>query len=520
MLKSLGIRKLILDFYECGLNIDIEIQKVYYNYRYLVSEMLQKIKFIGGRTMSKSIGKKVLTVMGILAVLFLGMLILNIAALQEIQRQEFNIEESMANYFDAAKKSDKTAMTEIEEDIAARTTKIDTKIDGTIIFDIILVVLFVIVMAVAIFMVLKTIVTPAKNAGKQLLSITKGIEAGEGDLTARINIKSKDEIGQLAKGINIFMNNLQTLMTKIKEASHHMRTSVDTITEQVNESNESAGSASAAMEQLSASMQEVSATLDQIAANSDAVFKEVQKMTEQADKGANLADTIKERADVKYKETVEGKNETGNMVGQMRAILEESVAESKSVEKINELTGDILDISSQTNLLALNASIEAARAGEAGKGFAVVADEIRVLADNSRDTANNIQTISAAVTGAVEKLADTAEELMKFVDKKVLKDYDGFVEIVNQYQKDADEINDIMSEFAKNASDMTRTMDDINTGINEISITVDESAKGITNVAENAVDLVSAMALIQEGTSDNQRISKELETEVKRFKEI
>ena len=128
--------------------------------------------------------------------------------------------------------------------------------------------------------------------------------------------------------------------------------------------------------------------------------------------------------------------------------------ERKNVDKINELTGNILDIASQTNLLALNASIEAARAGEAGKGFAVVADEIRNLADNSRDTANDIQNISNMVTGAVDALAGNAEKMIQFISEHVMKDYDGFVDVADQYQNDADEMNLILMDFANKSGGM------------------------------------------------------------------
>lgn len=104
---------------------------------------------------------------------------------------------------------------------------------------------------------------------------------------------------------------------------------------------------------------------------------------------------------------------------ELSGVLEKSVKDSEKVSQINELTKVILDIASQTNLLALNASIEAARAGEAGKGFAVVAQEISALADNSRQTAGNIQIISNEVTEAVKSLAENAMQLHLFLPQFV-----------------------------------------------------------------------------------------------------
>ena len=180
--------------------------------------------------------------------------------------------------------------------------------------------------------------------------------------------------------------------------------------------------------------------------------------------------------------------------------LEEAVQESRSVEQINELTGNILNIASQTNLLALNASIEAARAGDAGRGFAVVADEIRSLAENSRDTANDIQNISNLVTSAVTKLAEHAQEMLKFIGTDVIKDYDGFVEVVNQYQADADLMSQILGEFVDQAAIINDTMREMNTNIDDVSSTVGESAKAVTSVAEDASHLVGAISNIQEET--------------------
>lgn len=101
-----------------------------------------------------------------------------------------------------------------------------------------------------------------------------------------------------------------------------------------------------------------------------------------------------------------------------------------------------------------------------------------------------------------------------------MKDYDTFVEVVEQYQQDADSVNDILNEFAGNAGEIEETMQAMNTGISDISIAVDESAKGVTSVADNAVSLVDAMNQIQAETENSKNISQLLSDEVERFKKV
>lgn len=409
---------------------------------------------------------------------------------------------------------------QIEMSIESAEGHFRTKIDGTILFNYIVLVVYLAVTLVVVTIVMRTIVSPAKKASGHLKNIIEKIDSEEGDLTERIPVSTQDEVGQLVVGVNGFIERLQEIMQKIQLESLNMMESVEATMSNVNESNNSAENVSATMEELAASMEEVAATLDEIARGSQELVKSVQSMSGEAEHGAGLVEEIKHRAEEINHTTVEGKRETDGMVTDIRRLLEEAVEESRSVDKINELTGDILDISSQTNLLALNASIEAARAGEAGKGFAVVADEIRVLADNSRDTANNIQSISQLVTDAVEKLAKNAEEMLVFIDNKVMKDYDSFVEIANQYHDDADSMNGILKGFAENTSEMEETMRTINEGIRGISTTVDESARGVASAAENAGQLVDAISQIQVETRNNQDISVQLSQEVKKFKNV
>lgn len=394
------------------------------------------------------------------------------------------------------------------------------KISNTHGFSLVFIGLFIVALAVTITIVIVTIARPAQKSGAALQRIVDKIENNEGDLTERIPVKTKDEIGKMTVGINGFLEQLQRVMKKLKLESESMLTSAENVNTKIDESNENACNVSAAMEEMSASMQEISATLGQLATGSDNVLDEIKAMTNQVNDGVHLVVDIKERAQDMHQSTIESKESAGKVILDVSKTLQTAVEESHSVVQINELTKEILNITSQTNLLALNASIEAARAGEAGKGFAVVADEIRVLADNSRDTANSIQNISDQVTGAVERLAKNAEDVLHFIDEKVMKDYDGFVEIVEQYEKDADSVNDILTDFAQNTNDINDTIQTMNVGINDIATAVEENAKAVANVADNAVSLVESITQIHQETENNQEISAKLRSEVERFKNV
>ncbi len=399
------------------------------------------------------------------------------------------------------------------------TTHSGIKINGTVTFNYMLMVVFVLIAAVTTVNVSRTVVRPAKISGASLKDITGKIDAREGDLTERIPVHTRDEIGQMAAGINHFMEQLQGIIRKLKEESGNMERSVESIMSQVTDSNENVSNVSAAMEQMAASMEEISATLGQLATGSNDVLGEIQQMDSRVKEGVELVQNIKEHATTMYRRTVDGKENTNNTIEEIREKLRKALDDSRSVQQINEMTKEILTITSQTNLLSLNASIEAARVGEAGKGFAVVAGEIRELADSSAQTANNIQNISDIVTEAVERLARNAGEILEFIDENVMKDYDDFVEVVEQYEKDADSVNEILSVFADNTEDIHQTMEAMNSGISDISTVVEDNANGVTSVADSIVTLAAAIGEIQQETTGNQEISRRLNDEVSRFKQ-
>lgn len=377
-----------------------------------------------------------------------------------------------------------------------------------------------IIMGVAITLMIFAIIRPLKSASSQLNNMIEDIEDNNGNLTARINVMSDDEIGILVDGINIFIEKLQFIMKDINVQSEVLRTSSDNMNLQVADVNNNANEVSAAMQQMAASMQEVSATVEQINAGADNIFEAIVNVNEQIEQGNKITGDIQNKS-VKYmQDTNRGREAANAMVQNIREGLTGSIENSRQVERIQQLTDDILNISSQTNMLALNASIEAARAGEAGRGFAVVAEQIRNLADESRNIANNIQEISLIVTESVSALTGDSQRLIDYVDESILADYEKFSGITNDYRNDASRVNDILKNFAENARTLKNTMAEMNSGISDISTTIDESTKGINEAADGVSGIVNSIDDIEKEAENNIIIGQKLQGYVQVFKKF
>ncbi len=337
------------------------------------------------------------------------------------------------------------------------------------------------------------IVNPVRKSSIELKNIISGIEAGKGDLTKRIEVKGKDEIAQMGNGINVFIKSLQGIMKKITNSSNALDKMVNEVQESVSSVNLNACDISAGMQELSSSMEEVSATVFTINNNANTIVSHVKELADASKDLSSYADGMKKRAAHIEQDAVANKNDASNVVSGILESLQKAVDDSKSVERVGDLTEEILSISSQTNLLALNASIEAARAGEAGKGFAVVADEIRQLADSSRETAGNI------------------------LQESVLPAYDNFLSGGEQYKKDSSHVDHIVMKFSEMSVNLDKLMSEISEAMSGIATAVDESANAVTTAATNTGDLVREIDQISTKTQNNHKIAKQLKVEAGKF---
>ncbi len=386
------------------------------------------------------------------------------------------------------------------------------RVRGMFIIMLILVLLFV-----TLYGVFMLVIRKLNVATKEIKGIIKGIDDRQGDLTRRITILSNDEVADLGNGINTFMEKLQNIMRLIIINSQKLEAVVGEVQQNLHTSNDSAADLSAVTEELSATMQEIGESASVINQNAEAVLEKVVEIAGKSGEINEYSKGMKESADKLEADARTNMERTNLKVNEILNVLNQAIEDSRSVEQVNGLTNDILNISSQTNLLALNASIEAARAGEAGRGFAVVAEQIRQLADSSRETANHIQQINGIVTNAVHNLSDNADNLVSYMKESILPEFAAFVEGGAQYRENATYIESVMNEFTEKTDALKNEVDSIANSISSITHAIEEGAKGVNGAAQSTQTLVADMDNINERMNENREIASALQKETDVF---
>ena len=416
----------------------------------------------------KNLGKKLVTMLvsvGFFAVLIT---VLNLMALQAIRGKNNVLIEQFEQYEEAVENNDTAVFETAKGEVAEAIRHSNYRINGSIIFDLALVVADIIVIVLLSIVINKSIVRPAKRAKNDLDDIILGIESGQGNLTLRVFDETSDEIGQLANGVNHFIETLQNLMVKIQSVSKDMKKSSYLVQNEAESSNMSASNVSATSEELAASMEEVSASLYDLAQGCNNLLEKMAGMNEDAKNSAMKLHEVKLTAENSYKEAIASKEKTVETFDGIHKDVAEAVEASKSVNEIE----------------------------------------------------NNIQEISGKVIEAVNNLSANATEMIRFVDEKVTLDYDNFVKIIGNYDTDSDQASNTFNEFAVKSKDSLGTMNDMNEGINNISITIEESAIGVTNVAQEISQLVTAISAITVQADENKNLSEDLSDEVAKFEKV
>jgi methyl-accepting chemotaxis protein len=331
----------------------------------------------------------------------------------------------------------------------------------------------------------------------------KDIAEGEGDLTVRLDVASKDEVGQLAQSFNSFIHKLQAMIKDIATNAVTLNSSsgdLTAIAQQISSASEAtlnrSGNVSQAADTMSTSMKSVAEASQQANTNMSGVASAAEEMSTTVNeiaKSSENARTITSKAVSKANETSERVDDLG-----------------KAAKEISKVTEVITEISEQTNLLALNATIEAARAGEAGKGFAVVANEIKDLA---RQTASATQEIKSKIESIQETTSSTVVEIQDIT--KVINEVN---EIVASIATAVEEQSVTTQEIAQNVTKAADGMENVNQNVNESSTVAESIARDISEVNQASSEMASSSSHLSNRAEELSALAERLNVMVGKFK--
>lgn len=360
----------------------------------------------------------------------------------------------------------------------------------------------------------RTVLRPILNVLEKL----QGLSNNNGDLTQRIPIERDDEIGQLARTTNKVMDNFGEIIVAIKEKSYDLASMSDQINNVMVDLKRNSADIYRSTKEVSDGVDETASSFENMNQTSQIIISEVESVAHKSHEGASRAQDIAVAASQLQKSAMTSKETALKAYESTSTRLTQVIEESRSVEKIKALSDTILDISVQTNLLALNASIEAARAGEVGKGFAVVAESIRDLAGKSTTSANEIQAISKTIVVSVDSLTQSANEILDYLEKEVLKDYDSLVQVGESYSNDSQYLGQILRDFEEISQDLLLKISAMVSSISDATGSVSQSAAETTNITGKSYDITKLIGEVEQLTERSRHKSGELSDLVSRYR--
>ncbi|MFU0826982.1 MAG: Chemotaxis protein [Lachnoclostridium sp.] len=362
----------------------------------------------------------------------------------------------------------------------------------------------------------------SRNISRPIKEISKYLNTmATGDFTKDMSktlLTKQDEIGNLANSLSKMQSSMRTMMKAVMDESSNVSQMLISIKKDMYNLNESIEKISSTTEQLSSGTEETAASSEEMNATSLDAQKAIEALALKAQEGAATVGQVNEMTENIKEMANSSKKEALKIYGRTKENLQNAIKQSKAVSQIHELSNTILDITSQTNLLALNAAIEAARAGEAGKGFAVVAEEIRNLAEGSKTSVSRIQEVTDEILTVVGSLSSSSMEIMEFIDKKVLNDYEGLVETSEKYNELATVINDIVSDFSSTSEELLASIQNMVQAITQIAAAANEEATGAADIAEKTTVIAHMAENVVTLANKSNEKSESLITIVKQFK--
>jgi len=410
-------------------------------------------------------------------------------------------------------RSDINLMTEVMEIVTISTQEVlKTDINVTEIE-------FIVLSFCAIIMTLILGLIISKDSSNVLIKIRNmAIRLSNYDFSENLVLKRRDEYGQTAHTLNTAQQNVRELINIITENTKNIDHSSENLAVSTNEVSNNFIEINEATKKINMSVQENSAITEELSASVEEVNSSIVILSEKATDGTSNAIKIKERANNVENISKKAIETIKKVYKEKETMIVKSIEEGKVVSKIAIMANTISAIAEQINLLSLNAAIEAARAGENGKGFAVVAEEVKKLADQSSEATSNVKDIIEKVHRSFDNLSVSSNELLKFMDEDINKQFEEFHNIGRQYYEDADFVSTMSTELAAMSEEISATISQVYDAVQHIAEMSQKSSEGINNVEENLSEATSSINEISETANKQSELANNLSNMIKKFK--
>ncbi|MGI6453103.1 MAG: methyl-accepting chemotaxis protein [Syntrophomonadaceae bacterium] len=343
----------------------------------------------------------------------------------------------------------------------------------------------------------------------------------KGNFTNNIDgkyLQRKDELGELAKSFEEMNSQLRETIGQVAASAQEVMGSSEELSAHGENIASTMEQISASTQEIAAGMEELSSSVQEINASSQEMGNILYQVNQATEASKNRAVEIEERAIKVQKDASQAVKSTKDMYGDKKQKVMKAIEDARVVEQIGHLAENIAGIASQTNLLALNAAIEAARAGEQGRGFAVVADEVRKLAEESTVTVSDIKNLTKQVQESITNLIENSNELLVFINDRVLADYDNMEMIGKQYKEDCNVLADLAEQVGKEVNQVLYTVNEINQSLDVTGTTVQQTTNGSQEIAKASGSAAEAAGEINEAARILASNAEKLNSLISQFK--